>query len=256
MTNEKHELQEEVKNTSLQATEAEDAVLGYEDEEEGDMIIPRVKIIQLMSPEFKSKEADEGDIINSLTKEKLTGKKFIPVFKFNNNIWWKPRSEGGGINCIAKDGKMGVASDGVPLACKMCKKNEFDNSKQGAEAIPVCTKYMNFFGFFEDEFIPTILSFSKTNYAEGKKLFSLAKVTMQNMWHNGYTLEAKLMKKGGNEWYNINPVPAGATTEQERAHGKALYQQFRNINDFNFDIDEGTGSGESAPPADDEATEY
>lgn len=255
MTEIKNEVSEEVKNTSLQATENEEAVMGFEDEDEGDMILPRVKIIQLMSPEFKAKEADEGDIINSLTKEKLNGKKFIPVFKFNNNIWWKPRSEGGGINCIARDGKMGLASDGTPLACKICKKNEFDNSKQGLEAIPVCTKYMNFFGFFEDDMIPIILSFSKTNFTEGKKLFSLAKVTMQNMWNNGYALEGKLMKKGGNEWYNINPVPAGPTTPEQREYGKALYQQFRNITDLNFDVDETTTQTDSTPPAE-ETTEF
>ena len=57
------------------------------------------------------KIADEGDIINSLTKEKLNGKKFIPVFKFNNNVWWRDRNDGGGINCIAQDGKMGRTSD-------------------------------------------------------------------------------------------------------------------------------------------------
>lgn len=200
-----------------------------------------------MSPEFKAKEADEGDIINSLTKEKLNGKKFIPVFKFNNNIWWKPRSEGGGINCIARDGKMGVASDGTPLACLMCRKNEFDNSKQGAEALPKCTKYINFFGYFEDSPMPIILSFAKTNYAEGKKLYSLAKVTMQNMWNNGYILEAKKMSKGGNEWFNVNPVPAGSTTEEQRAFGLQLFQSFRDNHSYNFDMDESGGSTESAP---------
>ena len=59
--------------------------MGFEDEEAGDVIIPRVKVIQTLSPERKEKQADEGDIINSLTKEKLNGKVFIPAFKFNNN---------------------------------------------------------------------------------------------------------------------------------------------------------------------------
>ena len=65
--------------------------LGFDDDDADDMIIPRVKIIQLLSPERKNGEANEGDIINSLTKEKLNGKKFIPVFKFNNNIDWKSK---------------------------------------------------------------------------------------------------------------------------------------------------------------------
>ena len=65
-----------------------DMPMGFEDEDNGDVIIPRVKVIQTLSPERKEKIADEGDIINSLTKEKLNGKVFIPVFKFNNNVLW------------------------------------------------------------------------------------------------------------------------------------------------------------------------
>ena len=45
--------------------------LGFEDDDANDMIIPRVKVIQTLSPERKDKIANEGDIINSLTKEKL-----------------------------------------------------------------------------------------------------------------------------------------------------------------------------------------
>ena len=45
-----------------------EAPMGFEDEEAGDMIIPRIKVIQTLSPERKDKLADEGDIINSLTK--------------------------------------------------------------------------------------------------------------------------------------------------------------------------------------------
>lgn len=235
-------------NENMLATQSE-APMGFEDEEEGDLIVPRVKVIQTLSPERKEKLADEGDIINSLTKDKLNGKVFIPVFKFNNNIWWKPRSEGGGIQCIARDGKLGVMSDGTNLLCKMCRKNEFDNTKQGAAALPSCTKYINFFGFFAGEPMPIILSFSKTNYNEGKKLYSLAKVTMQNMFNHGYMLESKLMSKGNNEWYVINPTMAGATSEQDRQFAVNLYQTFRGNGDFNFDMDDNTTTDNAGPSA-------
>lgn len=228
------------KQESTLATQSE-APMGYEDGNEGDLIVPRVKVVQLLSPEFKEKVADEGDIINSLTKEKHNGQVFVPVFIFNNNIWWKPRSEGGGINCIARDGKLGIRSDNQQLICAKCRLNEFDNTKQGREAQPKCTKYINFFGFFRDQYMPIILSFSKTNYAEGRKMFSLAKVTMQNMWHNGYVLNEKKMAKGGNEWFVINPTAAGPTSEEERAFGLQLYHSFR-AKDLNFDMEEAVSS--------------
>ena len=103
-------MQMENNNTDMVINTQGEAPMGFEDEDSDDMIIPRIKIVQTLSPERKEKLADEGDIINSLTKEKLNGKKFIPVFKFNSNILWKDRSEGGGIACHARDGRIGVLS--------------------------------------------------------------------------------------------------------------------------------------------------
>ena len=219
-----------------------DIPLGFEDDNEGDMIIPRVKVVNALSPERKDKLADEGDIINSLTVEKLNGKVFIPVFKFNSNIEWKDRTEGGGIHCYAKDGKRGFESDGTSKMCAMCRRNEFDNSKVGREAIPKCTKYINFFGFIQGERMPIILSFAKTNYQEGRKLYSLARVSMQNMWNHGYTLESKLMAKAGNEWYNITVASAGPTSEEDRQFGMDLYKTFRN-SDLVYDLDDSNTNG-------------
>ena len=223
--------------------------MGFENEESEDLIIPRVKVIQTLSPERKDKLANEGDIINSLTKERLNGKVFIPVFKFNNNIDWKDRADGGGILCIARDGKLGEKSDGTQLVCASCRRCEFDNSKQGKEALPKCTKYINFFGFFAGERMPTILSFAKTNYNEGKKMYSLAKVTMQNMWNYGYTLNEKIMAKNGNEWYIVNATPAGATSEDDRTFALGLFKSFSNkIQEVSFDMEDSSVEATSAGP--------
>lgn len=240
------------------ATQMPNVPMGFEDEEAGDMIIPRIKVVQTLSPERKEKLAEEGDIINSLTKEKLNGKVFIPVFKFNNNIDWKDRSEGGGMQCYARDGKVGEKSDGTTMLCASCKRCEFDNTKQGRDAAPKCTKYINFFGFFAGERMPIILSFAKTNYNEGKKLYSLAKVTMQNMWNYGYVLNEKLMAKNGNEWYIITATPGGATSEEDREFGMNLYQSFRNnLASVNFDMDDNSSEASSSGPAVDvNATEF
>lgn len=230
--------------------------MGFEDEEAGDMIIPRVKVIQTLSPERKDKVADEGDIINSLTKQKLNGMVFIPVFKFNNNIDWKDRADGGGIRCIARDGKIGEEIDGSRKLCAQCRRCEFDNTKQGRDAAPKCTKYINFFGFFTGERMPIILSFAKTNFNEGKKLYSLAKVTMQNMWNHGYTLDNKKMAKNGNEWFIMVVSPAGPTSEDDRAFAASLYQTYRTtIQQVAMDLEDASVS-EAAPKVDTDTTEF
>jgi hypothetical protein len=231
------------------------APLGFEDDNEGDMIIPRIKVINALSPERKDKLADEGDIVNSLTVDKLNGKVFIPVFKFNSNIEWKDRADGGGIRCHARDGKRGFESDGTSKICAQCRRNEFDNTKVGREAIPKCTKYINFFGFIQGERMPIILSFSKTNYNEGRKLYSLARVSMQNMWNHGYTLDSKLMAKGGNEWYNIVVAAAGATSDEDRAFGMELFKAFRH-SDLVYDLDDTSTSVSHASQEEIDSVEF
>lgn len=251
MTKEQNELK--VQNESMLATQSE-APMGFEDEEEGDFIIPRIKVIQSLSPERKDKIADEGDIINSLTKENLAGKTFIPVYKFTNIIKWRDRADGGGIEAMSRDGKVMIPSDGS-APYPVGKLAEFDNSKTGRDAIPTHVKYLNFFGFFAGEPMPIILSFSKTNYAEGKRLYSLAKVTMQNMWNHGYRLEPKLVSKGGNEWYIINPQMDGPTSEADRAFGMNLFKQFRDMNDLKFDVEDSSKAEDSTGPSMDEKVE-
>jgi len=251
------EVKEAASNETAIATQ-QDIPMGFEDDNPEDMIIPRVKVIQTLSPERKDKIAEEGDILNSLTKEKINGKIFIPVFKFNNNIEWRPRNDGGGIVCQARDAKLGEKSDGTRMLCISCKRCEFDNTKQGSDAAPKCTKYINFFGFFAGERMPIILSFAKTNYNEGKKVYSLAKVTMQNMWNYGYRLDEKLISKNGNEWYNIVGTPAGATSVEDRDFGLSLYKQFRaNVTSLNIDLeDSNAAAAEQAPVVDVDKVEY
>lgn len=229
--------------------------MGFENEDDGDLIIPRIKVVQTLSPERKEKLAEEGDIINSLTKTKLNGKVFVPVFKITSNIYWKDRSDGGGMQCQSRDGKIGQCSDGTSKMCKVCKLNEFDNTQTGKAALPKCTKYINFFGFIQGKHIPIILSFAKTNYNEGRKLYSLAKVTMQNMWNHGYALTEKKVAKAGNEWFIIDTTPVGKTTDEDRAYGMQLFNAFRNA-DIKYDIEDNTDSEASVATTNVEGTEF
>ncbi len=210
------------------ATEV-NAPLGFNDDDADELVVPRVKLIQALSPERKDNSAAEGDLINSLTKDKLNGKRFVPVFMYKNNVLWRDRAQGGGIECMSRNGKYGEGTDGKRIACKVCGKCEFDNTKQGKDAIPTCTKYINFFGFLQGEPMPIILSFGKTNYNEGKKLYSIAKVTMQNMWNNAYVLDSKTVTKSGNEWYVTVAKPDGPTDEEVRAIGMNMYKQYKDF---------------------------
>lgn len=232
----------EMQNTGL--TVQDEGPRGFDDDDAEDVIIPRIKVIQDLSPERKEKKASEGDLLNSLTKEILNGKNFIPVFKYDNNIKWRDRSLGGGIECRSVDGKVGQDMEGLCKNCAKCGMNKFDNTKKGADAAPLCTAYFNFFGFIEGEHVPMVLSFSKTYYNEGKKMYSMAKFRMQDMWNFKYAIKTKLQSKNDNSWYIIMTDPAGATSTEDRAFALELYKMFKNT-EFKADLEEGTSSSES-----------
>lgn len=220
------ELDKITEETKLQKTPASDEVLGFEDSHSEDTITPRIKVINALSPERVEKEAEEGDLINSLTKERLNGLNFIPVRQFYTNIRWNPeRSDELRIMCRSFDGKIGDGENGV-LVCEQCKKNQFDNTKAGKAAQPTCTAYINFLGFISGDPMPIVLSFSKTNYNEGKKLLSIAKSLRASAWNYQYTLESRKMTKDKNVWYVITTRMNGITSDEDRVIGKGLYEAF------------------------------
>ena len=63
-----------------QAMEAYDTTkaYGFEETDVKDIVIPRIKVIQALSPERIDGIASEGDILNSLTQEKSERPKVYP----------------------------------------------------------------------------------------------------------------------------------------------------------------------------------
>ena len=199
---------------------------GFEETKKEDIVIPRVKVIQALSPERTEGIAVEGDLLNSLTQEKVNGEKFIPVKQYYSNINWNPdRSADLRMLCRSFDGRIGQNDDGS-LVCDVCKKNQFDNTKQGREAQPECTAYLNFLGFFEGNPMPVIISFSKTNYNEGKKLLSIAKSMRSAAWSYSYILESKKVTKDKNVWYIMVPKMSGETSPETRALAFQIFKAF------------------------------
>ena len=207
-------------------TQSNNMPMGFDDSDTADDVsIPRVRLVQSLSPDRKN-GAEEGDVINSLTKAKYNGKAFVPVFKFNSNVEWAPRSDGGGIVCQARDGKNAVTSAGEVRTCATCRRCEFQNIPGQKSKAPDCTKYINFFGFFEEDMSPIILSFSKTSYNEGKRLYSIMKLSMQNMWNNSYKIDSKVKSSGANEWYILTGTVNEPTSEETRKLAANLYKMY------------------------------
>ena len=202
---------------------------GFEETKAEDIIIPRIKVIQALSPERVDGEANEGDVINSLTKENVAGKKFIPIKQYYTNIRWDPdRGADTRILCRSFDGKIGEDENGT-LVCAKCRKNQFDNTKTGKAAQPTCTAYLNFLGFMEGEPMPVVLSFARTNYNEGKKLLSIAKSMRAAAWNYCYTLSSKKVTKDKQAWFIMTTAMAGKTSEEDRQLAFELFKAYESM---------------------------
>lgn len=237
MENEK-DLTTEVKTTAVGA--AKQPVYGFEETKSTDILIPRIKVINALSPERVDGIAAEGDILNSLTGENMAGRLFVPIKQYYSNICWNPdRNSEQRIFCRSMDGHIGEGDDGV-LACETCKKNQFDNTKTGKASQPTCTAYLNFLGFFRDDPMPVVLSFARTNYNDGKKLLSIAKSMRCSIWNYAYKIFSKKVTKDRNTWYIMVPSMSGQTTEDERMLALEVYNVYKTALDIKADYEDTT----------------
>lgn len=243
-------------NSQEMATYDPNASYGFEESNNDDIVIPRIKVVNALSPERQDGEAEEGDVINSLTKENVKGKKFIPIKQYYSCIRWNPDRDGDPrILCRSYDGRMGTDADGQYSVCKQCGRDQFDNTKVGKAAQPTCTRYLNFLGFFEDNPMPVVLSFARTNYSEGRKMLSMSKSMRAAIWNYAYTIDSRLVSKDRNKWYILVPTMAGATTDEQRRLAFELYSSVQ-LNEIKADYEESGSSSSSSTKIDEQvATE-
>lgn len=242
------------------AAASNEPIMGFDEAHSEDTIIPRIKVINALSPERTDGEATEGDIINSLTKESVVGKRFIPIKVFYSNIEWNPDRDDDTqrMFCRSFDGIKGTCfgADGnnTERLCKECRRNCFDNSKVGKEAQPKCTAYMNFLGFFEDDPMPVVVSFSRTNYNEGKKLLSIARSLRRSIWCYSYTFSGKQVTKGKQKWFIITAALDTPTSVEEQQLATEFFKMY-NEAQIRADLDDDTKAVAETPHIDETTAE-
>lgn len=196
---------------------------GFDDVDNTDLIIPRAKLIQAMSPEMKDRDLDvkPGMIINSLTKEELP-ETFIPLFMFKNFIRFNAKN---------KD-LPGFDSAYEPGAI-IWRSSDHRDPKVIAETAwvgdnkPLATTFMNFLSWFPGSAMPIILSFSKTSYKAGKDLVSLAKFTGGDMFSRQYKLTSVEKTSPAGDTYNVLKVAAaGKATDEDYKFCEALWKDY------------------------------
>lgn len=210
-----------------------------EDTPKEDLIIPRAKLLQALSPEVQDDKMQQGLIINSLTKEVLPFI-FIACFKFSNWIRFNPRKK--------DDPNFDPGFEPGAIIWRSIDPEDervIEEAKFGPEGeLPLATKFLNFFSYFPGVDMPIIVSFSKTSYSAGKKLLSLARFAPGDIFKRQYKLTAKQKENDIGKFYILDVAPAGEASEEDYKVAEGWYNEFKTRSLQVHDQDEDTPSAE------------
>lgn len=203
---------------------------GFENMRAGDMILPRMILMQALSPKVVDKKFTSGTVINSLTDEVVIGEgekiAFVPIFHYLEWIEWGDKKLNEGIKGRSLDPSSALAQSAA--------RNEKRMNSEGKEVWKV-TEYHNFVCVIpEMGLMPIVISCSKTNNRKGKKLLSLAKMRGNYPLYAGmYSMEALLTQNKRNEKYYVYEFDnAGwVASAEELAEYKKLYDVLKSAHD-------------------------
>lgn len=179
----------EVEETTVPALPAERMKKrGIKKLDKEDQMIPRIKVMQGLSPEVQEGLAKYGDLVNSLTKENY-GKEvtLVPIDWWVSRIYWRDRKEGGGIVCRSFDAIKG-STCGV---CSECPHRNWTTSDDGKQVPSNCVKIFNVLcALIKEEGKPEIIvaSFLKTSFKAGKEWINVMQYKNVDLFNYQYKL--------------------------------------------------------------------
>lgn len=194
-----------------------------------DLIIPRVKLMQALSPEVieDGSALKPGQIINSVTREILPAE-FVPVFKYTEFFKFNPRNQ--------KDADFDPSFEAGAVVWRtretadprVIAGKDFGPNGQP----PSITKFLNFFSYFpgSETMSPVVLGFAKTSMKAGQQLMSLCKLSQTqdapDMFSWKYRLGAKVAKNDKGTYYVFTVTKVGRSSSDEFAFAEQLWEEF------------------------------
>lgn len=239
----------------------ENAKDGRENIGSDDVSIPRLAILQPMSPVTQDREskAFAGDIYEIINKVNYgQSLNFVPLYFFGTRTMWDAPTPGAKIECIARDGEHGTKYG----ACAKCQFTKWTENEKGESIGSRCTEFKNILlipvpqGEDYRGLSPVVYSAKRTAIGPLKQMltaiqsyrYKTREVPMYaRMWNLKITTQTN--EKG--TFYS--PVFTGMDLIQDLPmlkYMKGMYEAMRSVQD-KFDINqEGPGGDEKGAPGD------
>lgn len=222
---------------------------GQENVKVEDLSIPRLGIIQSLSPQRKRNDpayiegAEEGTMFNSITN-KLYGDKvlFVPTFFRKEFIIWKARDAGGGFNGAysSKEEALEVMRDNG--WDDEMYKDEHGNKLPSYEIVDTAQQFgmiVNPESTLEEPDVDDIvISMSKSQMSVSRRLNTMISMTGGDRFARIYEIEVAEVNGKKGDYYNFTVKPLGWVNEALYKHGEKMYESISSGDrDVNRDYD-------------------
>ena len=204
-------------------------VRGKDNIQQEDLLIPRVKLLQFLSPEVidDKNELKAGMFVNSLTGGFLGETvDFIALNTAISRIKWVSKEINSGIDCISLDGSTGSRHGD----CKKCKFMEWQEGEKGERIAPACNRFMNYPSLLLPELAALVMvSFTRTSTKTGKKLSSLISQRPGDTFLWKYRLSSELIDGEKGKYYIYKIDDAGFFGDDEEAQYRRCEEVFTSL---------------------------
>lgn len=195
---------------------------GFENVRQQDIVLPRIVLMQGLSPAVVEGTLKPGDMINSLTNEVICERdeeiEIIPVYHFVSWIEWGDRKAGEGMKAMSMDPKSEIAQAAA----------RGEKIMRGDKEVFRVTEYHNIIVLICPVLDPpdlVMIGFCKTSFKVGKKFLGLARLRGSYPLYAGkYVLTSQNETKNGNTYRVYNVRNNGWALESEFAIAKRMYQ--------------------------------
>lgn len=192
---------------------------GAENVGSDDVIIPRIELIQALSPARNKSDpsyipgADEGMLFNNVTRE-LYGPEatVVPVYYTKQYLVWKDRKQGGGTNGFR--GAFMSKSDAEHAITEL--------AEEGLEISDTAQHFV--LAYHNGQWSEAVLSMAKSKLKVSKRWNSLMRLTDTDSFSRAYKLSSVTETNARNEKYhNYNITPLGFVPKDVYEQGEKLY---------------------------------
>ncbi|MBI4397477.1 MAG: hypothetical protein HY548_10305 [Elusimicrobia bacterium] len=177
-----------------------------------DLVLPRVKLLQPLSPEVQDARGKyrAGMLINSITGLPLESEEFVPIILAKEFVKFRPRETGGGIEWRTNDPMDPRVQEGILFGA-------------GGERLEVVA-FLNFISVFGEDFgFPMVLPFCKSSYKNGKKLYSLARLSREDLFARRYRLLPKKTQNDLGTFWVLDIELVGQVSPEEYRRAELLF---------------------------------